>query len=109
VSSVSARRSGWATTRSAVGEDGTVRLWDVARSESAGLVWDGSGGAPTTPPWYDVATDSLWVVTSGKLLRVPLTPDRWVERACEIVPRGFTDDEAERFVPGGDPPPAVCG
>ncbi len=91
-----------------VGEDGTVRLWDVERNASAGLVWDGSGGAPVTPPWFDDATDSLWVASSGKLLRAPISPERWIERACEIVGRSFTDDEWERYVPGDDRVQTAC-
>ena len=91
-----------------VGEDGTVRLWDVERNASAGLVFDGSGGAPVTPPWFDAATDSLWVASSGKLLRVPINPERWVERACEIVARSFTADEWARYVPGDEPVQIAC-
>jgi len=48
------------------------------------------------------------VSTSGKLLRVPLTPKRWVQRACELVGRDFTQDEWERFVPGDDLLVSAC-
>ncbi len=88
--------------------DGTVRLWDVERGASAGVVWDGSGATFGTESWYDAQTDSVWVATSSLLVRIPLNPEQWVERACEIVGRNLTDDEWERLVPGDDPPQSAC-
>jgi WD40 repeat protein len=84
----------------AVERDGTVRLWDTVRAESVGTLWNGSGTAPSSPPWYDVATDSVWVATSGKILQFSLEPARWVERVCELVSRELTVDEWDRLVPG---------
>jgi WD40 repeat protein len=91
-----------------VGDDGSVRLWDVEQQISAGLICKGSGGASASPPWYDESTDSLWVATSGQVLRFPLDPQRWVDRACEIVGRDFTQAEWDRFVPGGEPLQSSC-
>ena len=89
--------------------DGTVRLWDVERGEYAGLVWNGSGqGSTSSPSWYDETTESMWVSSSGKYLRIPLDPERWVERACEIVSRDLTEEEWDRFVPGDDLPRPAC-
>ena len=82
---------------------GTVRLWDVTRSEFGGVVWRGSGGVVGSPSWYDEATESIWVAVSGKVLQIPLNPERWVELACESVGRPFTPDEWDRYVPGDDP------
>ena len=84
------------------GFDGTVRIWDLERSESAGLAWNGTGVGPSSPSWYDPSSDSIWVYTSGRLLEVPLDPQRWVERACEIVGRDLTPEERDRYVPGAD-------
>ena len=89
--------------------DGTVRLWDLERNESAGLVWDGSGvQRQGSPPWYDEATDSLWVSSSGQLLQIPLNPERWIERACEVVGRDLTQEEWDRYVPGGGEILSAC-
>ena len=83
-----------------VGSDGDVRLWDTERNESAGFVWNGTGAGFPTSPWYDSAADSVWVVTSGNLIEIPLSVERWVRRACELVGRDLTQDEWDRFVPG---------
>ena len=69
------------------GFDGTVRIWDLDRDESAGLAWDGTGAVPSSPSWYDPSSNSIWVYTSGRLLQIPLDPQRWVERACDVVGR----------------------
>jgi DNA-binding SARP family transcriptional activator/DNA-binding beta-propeller fold protein YncE len=91
------------------GRDGTVRLWDVERGQYAGLVWNGSGQVSTgSPSWYDEATESMWVASSGKYLQIPLNPERWVERACEIVSRDLTQEEWDRFVPGNEPLRSTC-
>lgn len=89
-------------------QDGTVRLWDVDRQVSAGLVWDGDGARVLTNPWYDDASDSIWIVTSGLLIEVPLDPLVWVERACDVVGRDFTDEEWSRLVPGDEPRQSAC-
>ena len=89
--------------------DGTVRLWDVAQGQYAGLVWSGSGQASTaSPSWYDEATDTMWVASSGKYLGISLDPSGWVERACDLVNRDLTQDEWDRFVPGDAPPQPAC-
>jgi WD40 repeat protein len=83
-----------------VESDGTVRLWDTVRAESVGTLWIGSGTAPSSPPWYDESTDSVWVATSGKILQFSLEPAQWLERVCELVTRELTPEEWERLVPG---------
>ena len=83
--------------------DGTVRLWDTVRSELVGTLWNGSGTATASSPWYDATTDSVWVATSGTVLRFSLDPERWVDQVCDFVGRRFTADEWRRFVPGGAP------
>ena len=90
-----------------VSDDGDVRLSDVDEQISV-LLWKGSGGASPSPPWYDDATDSLWVATSGRLLRFPLDPERWVERACFVVGRDFTQAEWDQLVPGDEPLRSAC-
>ncbi len=63
------------------GTDGNVEVWDLVRAETAGLVWDGTGAALSSPSWYDESSDSIWVSTSGRLLEIPLAPERSMERA----------------------------
>jgi hypothetical protein len=90
-------------------EDGRVRLWDVERSEWAGLIWDGDGGAVFgSPSWYDPETETMWLFVSGKLIQVPLNPERWIEKACAVVGDGFTQDEWDRYVPGDEPLTSAC-
>jgi WD40 repeat protein len=93
----------------AVELDGTVRLWDTVRGELIGALWNGNGTAPSSPPWYDESTDTVWVATSSKILQFSLEPSRWVERACALVRRELTADEWERLVPGGVPQRPACG
>jgi DNA-binding SARP family transcriptional activator/WD40 repeat protein len=89
--------------------DGSVLLWDVDRSGLIGTLWTGDGNPPQATPWYDASTDSVWVATSGTLLRFSLDSDRWAERLCDLVGRELTADEWHRFVPGDAPQRAACG
>ena len=92
------------------GPDGTVRLWDVERGVFFGQAWRGSGGrGSAVSPQNDPSAESMWVAVSGKLLQIPLTPELWIERACEVVGRDFTEDEWERLVPGGGEVQSACG
>ncbi|MEM9608489.1 MAG: protein kinase [Actinomycetota bacterium] len=91
------------------GADGTVRLWDLDREASAGLVWDGDGTSTSSGPWYDEENDSVWVVTSGQVIEVPLDPAAWIEQACATAGRELTPDEWARLVPGGEPQTSACG
>jgi DNA-binding SARP family transcriptional activator/WD40 repeat protein len=84
------------------GTDGTVRVWDLERNASAGLVYDGTGVGASSPSWYDPSSESIWVFTSGRLVEIPLDPRRWVERACQLVDRDLTPDEWNRYVAGSD-------
>jgi DNA-binding SARP family transcriptional activator/WD40 repeat protein len=91
-----------------VESNGTVRLWDTERGERIGTVWIGDGTAPSSPPWYDESTDTVWVATSGQILQFSLDPERWVERVCELVARELTADEWNRLVPGDTPQRPAC-
>ncbi len=91
------------------GLDGTVRLWDVERSESAGVAWSGRGSTPTATSWFDADTNSMWVATSEKVLNIPLDPAQWIERACDVVGRNLTQDEWNRYVPGDGQRQSACG
>jgi len=85
-----------------------VRLWDVERRDRAGLIWDGEGAVLGSPSWADAETESMWLFATGKLVQVPLNPQRWIEKACEVVGDGFTQDEWNRYVPGDEPLTSAC-
>jgi len=91
-----------------VGSDGTVSLWDTERSELVGTLWSGDGTAPSSVPWYDATTDSVWVATSGTILQFSLDPERWVDRVCDLVGRELTPQEWDRYVPGDAPHRDAC-
>jgi hypothetical protein len=91
-----------------LGLHGTLRLWDVEDEEDLGVLWDGNGANPGEAVWYDETTDSLWLPSGGRLVRLPLDPQRWLERACELVGRDFTQEEWDRYVPGDEPPQSSC-
>jgi hypothetical protein len=91
-----------------VGASGTVRLWDPETNRQIGVVWEGTGGASTSPPYHDPVSGSIWVATSGRLVEIP-PPSEWIDRACAVVSRELTADERARYVPGDGPPPPICG
>ena len=91
------------------GQDGTVRFWDVERSASAGVAWNGTGASGGSPSWYDPETNSIWVASSGKLLNIPLDPGVWIQRACDVVGRDMTQEEWDRYVPRGGDVQSACG
>ncbi|MFK8024255.1 MAG: protein kinase [Ilumatobacter sp.] len=88
--------------------DGSVRLWDVERAVSLGVLWQGSGTRAQNTPWYDAESDTVWVASSGQVIQLPIDPGQWVDRACELAGRDFTADEWERFVPGDGPVVSAC-
>ncbi len=88
--------------------DGTLRLWDVERRLMIGAIWDGIGADIEEPLWYDTTTDSLWLSASGKLVRLPLSPQRWTARGCQMVGRDFTQEEWTKYVPGDAPLRSAC-
>lgn len=89
------------------GRDGTVRLWVVELGESLGLVFNGTS-IYGSRAWYDPFAETVWVTTSGRVRQIPVTPERWVDKACDFVGRGFTNEEWERLVPGNGPLQSGC-
>ncbi|MDH4116700.1 MAG: protein kinase [Acidimicrobiia bacterium] len=89
--------------------DGTVLLYGVGSGDTPSVVWDGPGTLSSEAGWYDPTTDSMWIPASGKLLHIPLSPERWVEKACALVSRDLTQDEWDRDVPGDQPLRSACG
>ena len=88
--------------------DGTVQLWDIESASMFGTLWSGSGAVVGSPSWFDESTDSVWVGSSERLLSIPLTPQRWVDRACELLTRDLTAAEWDRLVPGAIPQRSTC-
>lgn len=90
------------------GLDGTVRLWDIERSESLGLAWRGAVGAQSAFSEVDQSLGATWFATAGELIKIPLSPNRWIERASEIASRDPTREEWDRYIPGGDDVQSAC-
>ena len=88
--------------------DGSIRLWNRELNEFTGLVWEGTFGQPSGLLLNDPASDTIWFPSSGQLLKIPIEPQLWVERACELVGRDLTEDEWEQFVPGSQPLQSAC-
>lgn len=90
------------------GRDGTVRLWDLERGVSAGLAWRGVSAFSGFWSEHDPSADTMWVSASGNLLEIPLTPELWIDRACEVVARDLTEAEWQRLIPDGGPVRSAC-
>lgn len=62
------------------------------------------------PRWMDAMVHLTDVKNRfrGAAVRLPLSPERWVERACEVVGRSLTLDEWAEHVPGQDPWQPTC-
>ena len=88
--------------------DGAVRMYEVGSGGVPAIVWTGDGSFHAHPGWYDADTNSIWIMSSATLLRIPLDPGRLVEQACQILARDLTEEEWERFVPGDEPQRSVC-
>ena len=89
------------------GADGTLRLWDVEENVTRGVLWRGPE-AINFGTSYDVDTGSLWITESKRLIKLGLDPDVVLKRACEAVSRDLTQEEWDRFVPGGGPVISAC-
>ena len=87
---------------------GLVRVWDLERNAAAGTVWSGPGNRLASPSWFDEESGTMWVFASDRLLEIPLEPERWIERACEVVGRELTSEEWARHVPGDVEQQAAC-
>jgi hypothetical protein len=78
-----------------LGSDGDVRLWDVETWQPVGLrlteehYWGFlSGRSGELAVWFEGAEGG-----DGRVRRLPLAPEAWVERACSLVSRQLTSDE----------------
>ena len=85
-----------------LGSDGDVRLWDVATWQPVGLplteehYWGFLSGQPAQlAVWFEGAEGG-----DGRVRRLPLAPDAWVERACSLVSRQLTRNEWDLIHPG---------
>lgn len=90
------------------GIDGTIRLWDVERRSSAGVVWEGAPSPSSSPLRYDDERGVVWVPAGERILEIPLEPAVWIERACEAVPGMLSQQDWDRLVPGGGEPRSGC-
>ncbi|MEM9745468.1 MAG: WD40 repeat domain-containing protein, partial [Actinomycetota bacterium] len=87
--------------------DGVVRLWDVADGVSRGVLVR-TGERIANSGWYDEETDSVWIASGTRLLRLPLSPDDFLERACDVLDRELTQQEWDNYVGLGGGVRSVC-
>lgn len=85
-------------TLASLGSDGDVRLWDVGTWQPVGLplmeenVWGFlSGSAAELAVWFEAADGNG--AGPGRVRRLALRPDAWLDRACSLVSRQLTRDE----------------
>ena len=95
--------------RLAIGtSDGSLQLWDVAEDRPLGQLYRGSGPVQRSLH-VDRAARTIWLTVPGRLLEFPTDPERWIQRACEVVSRDLTQAEWDRWVPGGGRVIPACG
>lgn len=87
--------------------DGVYRLWNLEENRAIGVLYDGNSTA-IGPPGIEENGRFAWLSTPGRAIRVPIEPDAWIERACEVVGRELTDDEWDEHVPGDVDRGPVC-
>lgn len=58
--------------------------------------------------WSDETTHTIWVGIGNEIVQIPVTPEGWAARACEIVGRDLTQDEWDRWVPGDQALRSAC-
>lgn len=94
--------------RAVVGtRDGVYRLWDLEEERAIGVLHEGSG-ASMGPPGIEEDGRHAWLSVSGRVIRVPIDPDAWIARACEVVDRELSDGEWNEHVPGDVDRGPVC-
>ncbi len=75
--------------------DGTIRIWDIEGGNSANIAW---GTSTVWIPFQDdPSAASFWFESDGTLFEIPLELELWVERACGLVARDFTQEEWDRL------------
>lgn len=95
-------------TRAIVGtRDGVYRLWDLEAERAIGVLHDGSASS-LGPPGIEEDGRFAWLSTPGRAIRVPIEPEAWIERACEVVGRELTDAEWDEHVPSDVDRGPVC-
>ena len=84
----------------AQGNDGRLRLWDVATQRPIGPALDGHPEGSATMQLG--AGDTVMSIGSGEgqLIRWNLDPGSWVERACRLAGRNLTRAEWEVYIGG---------
>ncbi len=89
--------------------DGTIRLYEVGEGVPVTVFAGRRSGPAAEPGWYDPATDSVWMPIGDTVVDVLLDSDVWVDRACGVLSRDFTQTEWDLYVPGDLPLRPVCG
>ncbi len=87
--------------------EGQYELWDAAGPTRIGALADPGPYATTTPA---VTPDErfVWIILDDVWTRLPIDPDEWLGRACDLAGRPLTEQEWRDFVPGDQPYRDAC-
>lgn len=82
----------------ALSRDGALRIWDTASGRSIGPPLDAHGAASVGSAFIDDGRTLVTATFQGGLYVWDMTPDGWVERACELAGRDLTRSEWARYL-----------
>lgn len=87
--------------------EGQYELWDGAGPTRIGALADPGPYATTTPA---VTPDErfVWIILDDVWTRLPIDPEEWRVRACDLAGRPITEQEWRDFVPGDEPYRDAC-
>ncbi len=91
-----------------VDTDGQSVLYDLELGVEIGPLTDGSAGATRARPVFAEDGSSVWLATGAAWREYPLDPTWWLDRACVVAGRDFTDLEWADFVSADQPRRPVC-
>jgi DNA-binding SARP family transcriptional activator len=81
--------------------EGQVELWHTEGPQRVGVLAD-PGPYAITEPAVHPDESHVWMILDGRWTRIPLAPEAWLSRACELAGRALTEEELRDFVPGAD-------
>jgi WD40 repeat protein len=94
--SVAPDGTGFATSG---GSSGDVKLWDDASLQQFGATFPGSPGQWGNAQYTPDGSKVVVVYLDGSGAVWPVTLNAWMDHACQVARRNFTQEEWARFVP----------
>lgn len=89
-------------------QDGQFQLWDLSGPTWLGTLADAGASVDSAYPTAHPDGSEVWLALDGWYRRVPLDPQAWVRRACELAARSLTQEEWADLVPGDAPYRDAC-